>query len=98
MLSAKDINYDLNVYIKSRGEWIAFCSCFYRKEVDYAYVEPVCTVPEYRGRGLGSIVVKEALRRCRDLGAKRAYVISESDFYKKLGFKEFANYTFYWKK
>lgn len=62
------------------------------------YVEPVCTIPEYRQKGLGKVVVLEALKRGRSLGAEKAYVISDSSFYKSLGFQQHSHYTFYWHK
>ena len=87
---------DLSVAALSPGGEPAACCClWYQKGTDYAYVEPVCTVPEYRGRGLGAAVVTEALRRAREKGAQRAYVISDMDFYKKLGFEKDRIFTFY---
>lgn len=83
--------------VDSTGEFAAHCTCWYDERTDYAYVEPVCTVPKYRGMGLGKVVVLEALKQCRSLGAKEAFVISEQEFYKKLGFEPFAHDTFYWK-
>ena len=77
------------------GEFAAHCTCWYDGRTDYAYVEPVCTVPEYRGRGLGKAVVLEALRRCRRLGAKEAFVISDQRFYRQLGFAPRWRYVFY---
>ncbi|MGU8721895.1 hypothetical protein ACV3RU_03745 [Clostridium perfringens] len=38
----------------------------------------------------------EAFKRAYILGAKKAYVISDSDFYKSLVFKQHSHYTFYW--
>ena len=83
--------------VDSTGEFAAHCTCWYDERTDYAYVEPVCTVPKYRGMGLGKVVVLEALKQCRSLGAKEAFVISEQEFYRKLGFEPFAHDTFYWK-
>lgn len=83
--------------VDDRGEFVAHCTCWYDERTDYAYVEPVCTVPEHRGRGLGKAVVLEAFNRCKKLGAKEAFVISEQAFYKNLGFKHHSRYTFYWK-
>ena len=77
------------------GEFAAHCTCWYDRRTDYAYVEPVCTVPKYRGMGLGRAVVLEALRRCRELGAKTAFVISDQQFYSRLGFVPYAQYTFF---
>lgn len=48
--------------------------------------------------GLGKAVVCEALNRCAKLGAKSACVISNQEFYKKLGFSPYCYYTFHWKK
>ena len=77
------------------GQKSAYCCLWYCASTDYAYVEPVCTVPAHRGKGLGKAVVLEALRRARSLGAKRAYVISDNPFYEKLGFTLFRRFFFY---
>ena len=42
------------------------------------------------------MVLMEALKRAYSLGAKKAYFISDSDFYKSLGIKQHSHYTFYW--
>lgn len=80
------------------GRHLAHCTCWYDSSTDYAYVEPVCTIPQYRGKGLGRAVVCEALNRCRSLGAKQAFVISNEKFYRNLGFEAESHYTFYWKE
>ena len=74
------------------------CCLWYSDKADYAYVEPVCTVPSYRGKGIAKAVIYEALNRARALGAKKAYVISDTKFYKKLGFEKEYRFSFYWKK
>lgn len=97
MMSAPNLNPDLHIAAQNRnGEFVAYCGCWYDPQTSYAYIEPVCTIPEYRGQGLGTTVVIEALRRCKLNGATDAYVISNDHFYKKLGFSEHAQYTFYW--
>lgn len=78
------------------GNFAAHCTCWYDGRTDYAYIEPVCTVPQYRGRGLGKAVVRAALQQCASLGAKEAVVISDQTFYKKIGFEEAQHFTFYW--
>ena len=80
------------------GENAAFCCLWVHPDTDYAYVEPVCTIPSYRGRGVGRSVVREALNRARELGAKRAYVISDQTFYEKLGFAKKLRFPFYRKR
>lgn len=84
--------------VNPAGEPVSYCCLWVRKDTDYAYVEPVCTVPVCRGKGAARAVIFEALRRARTLGAKRAYVISDMAFYRKLGFEKERHYTFYWKR
>lgn len=97
LLSASHLNPLLHVIAKTEnGEYAAYCGLWYNKETDYVYVEPVCTIPEYRNKGIASALLMEALKRAYDLGAKKAYVISESNFYKSIGFKQHSHYTFYW--
>ena len=79
------------------GELAAFCCLWYHPGTDYAYVEPVCTVPSHRGKGLAKALLSEALTRAKALGAVKAYVISDMAFYEKLGFRKVFHYTFYWK-
>ena len=77
------------------NEPVACCVVWVYPDTDYAYVEPVCTIPAYRGMGVGKAVVYEALNRARTLGAKCAYVISDQVFYEKSGFVFDSHYTFY---
>ncbi len=81
--------------VNDDGEYVAYCCLWYDKRTDYAYVEPVCTVPSYRGSGVARALIYEALGRVRALGAGKAFVISDMSFYSKLGFKEYRHYTFY---
>ena len=84
-LSAADIS----------GEPVSHCSLWFHPDTDYAYVEPVCTIPGYRGKGIASALLSEAFSRAKALGAKKAYVISDLPFYEKLGFEKTQQYTFY---
>lgn len=77
------------------GEKVAYCCLWYQEGMDYAYVEPVCTIPAFRGRGIGKAVVSEALRRAKELGAERAYVISDMVFYEQLGFERDSRFLFF---
>ena len=83
--------------IAPEGEKAAYCCLWYRPDTDYAYVEPICTVPRFRGRGIAGALLREGLRRVRSLGAKEAYVISDLGFYEKLGFETARRYRFWWK-
>jgi GNAT superfamily N-acetyltransferase len=70
------------------GDFVAFCGMFYEPTHRCAYVEPVATDPDYRRLGLGKAAVLEGIRRCAVLGAADAYVGSDQEFYKALGFKK----------
>ncbi|MBR5343124.1 MAG: GNAT family N-acetyltransferase [Oscillospiraceae bacterium] len=80
------------------GEAAAYACLWYDERTDYAYVEPVCTIPRHRGKGLGRAVVCEAMNRAAELGAKKAYVISDQPFYEKLGFVRDRRFVFYRKR
>lgn len=79
------------------GEPVSACCLWLLPGTDYAYVEPVCTVPAWRGRGAAKALLFEAMRRAKALGANRAYVISDQRFYERLGFEKRRHYSFYWK-
>lgn len=95
----KHFNKDLGVAaINEKGEMVACCLLWYMAGTDYVYVEPVCTIPPYRGKGVAKAVIFEALGRAKKLGAKRAYVISDMEFYERLGFRKKYHYSFWFKK
>jgi len=97
MLSATHMNPSLHIAaVNEDGEYVAYCGLWYSPQTEYAYVEPVVTIPSYRGKGLGAAVVVEALKRCSVLGANKAYVISDHPFYKAIGFVQHSRYSFYW--
>ena len=80
------------------GELVSYCCLWYNNQTDYAYVEPVCTVPAHRGKGLARALLYEAMNRAKAMGAKKAYVISDQEFYRRLGFEETVHYRFFRKK
>ena len=99
MLSASNLNTQLHIAAENESsEYVAYCGLWYADKTDYVYVEPVCVVPDYRRKGLAKAVLGEALKRAYNLGAKTAYVISDMDFYKHIGFVQHSHYTFYWYK
>ncbi|MBR1842561.1 MAG: GNAT family N-acetyltransferase [Oscillospiraceae bacterium] len=81
--------------LSPEGGRVAYACVWYSEKTDYAYVEPVCTAPAHRGRGIAAALVTEALRRARALGAREAFVISDLAFYERLGFESFSHYTFF---
>lgn len=78
---------DLQVLVRAPGGgYAAFCGVWWWPGSSYVMVEPVCTDPDWRGRGCGRAAVLEAARRARGLGAVHAYVGSGQEFYRRLGF------------
>lgn len=77
------------------GEYAAHCGIWFFPDSEVAYIEPVVTIPEYRKQGLGKSVVYEAVNRCYAIGAKYALVISNQEFYYKIGFTKSSSFTFW---
>ena len=59
-------------------------------------IERVATIPDYRSKGIGSLVIIEAEKWLKELGAKRVLINSRKAavrFYEKLGYKPDWNKT-----
>ena len=76
--------------VAPNGEYAAHCGTWYTPDTEICYVEPVVTIPEFRKHGLGKAAVYECINRCRELGAKKAVVISNQPFYYRIGFEKYA--------
>ena len=63
----------------------AYIKVFAMKGEDSAAHCEMWYLPEHRGRGLGRAVVYEAMGRARERGAKRAIVLSDQEFYFRIG-------------
>ncbi len=83
------------IVVAPNGDYAAHCGMWCIEDSGYAYVEPVFTLPEYRKMGLGRAAVLEGLRRCNELGAKKAYVLSSLQFYYSIGFYPVQNETWW---
>jgi len=85
-------NGNLKIFaIDSSNEYCSHCGIWYTHG-ETAYIEPVATIPQCRKIGLAKAVVYEALNRVKKLGAKRAVVISDQEFYYKIGFEKSSIY------
>lgn len=97
-LSGPHNDLSLKVAVEApNGDWVSYCGMWYDDRVDFCIVEPVATDPKYRKMGLGKAVVLEGVIRCGKLGAKRAFVGSNQQFYYNIGFNPYSTYNF-WKK
>ena len=79
-----------------KGEYACYAGMWWTPENKLAYMEPLCTIPEYRHRGLASAALSELYRRTKALGATHM-TGGVNDFYKAIGYKPAVKWT-YWKK
>ena len=61
-----------------------------------AYMEPLCTHPDHRNRGLAAAALTQHYRTLKPLGATHM-TGGENPFYKKVGYGKGSHWTF-WKK
>lgn len=47
---------------------------------------PMAVKPDFQNQGIGSLLVKEGLKRCEELGYDSVVVLGHSNFYPKFGF------------
>lgn len=94
-----NVNLDIKIAVVAPdGNFVSYCGMWQDSQSQNALVEPVATDPAYREMGLGRAAVLEAIRRCGQLGAKRAYVDSSQQFYYSIGFKPSITSTFWARK
>jgi len=55
-------------------------------EVKMMGLAPLAVLYEYRGRGIGSALIRAGLERCRELGALGVVVVGHPDYYPRFGF------------
>jgi predicted N-acetyltransferase YhbS len=89
MQSGPNYRKDLAMVVQEPGgAFVAYCGMWYVPEMRCAYVEPVATDPDCRSQGIGKAAVMEGIRRCASEGATVAYVGSDQEFYRAMGFTE----------
>lgn len=89
--------YEHNVIIANeKDEYVCFSGMWWVKENKLAYMEPLCTVPEYRNRGLAAAALSVHYRRMKELGAE-CMSGGGNDFYRKIGYNR-KTQSFGWKK
>jgi len=89
--------HEYNVIIADENEdYVCFSGMWWVPENKLAYMEPLCTVPEYRRRGLAAAALTQHYRRLKVLGAE--YMTGGGDdFYRKVGYEEGIHWL-HWKK
>lgn len=89
MQSGPNFRKDLTTVIKApNGEYACFAGMWV--DGDYAYLEPLATVPTYRGLGLAKAALMIGMKKTSREGAQYCYGGSMG-FYHKIGFKTVGN-------
>ena len=79
-----------------KEEYACYAGMWWTPENKLAYMEPLCTIPEYRRRGLAAAALSELYRRMKALGATHM-TGGWHDFYKAIGYKTAEKWT-WWEK
>ncbi|MBD5396444.1 MAG: GNAT family N-acetyltransferase [Lachnospiraceae bacterium] len=79
-----------------KGEYACYAGMWWTPENKLAYMEPLCTIPEYRRKGLAAAALSEMYRRTKALGATHM-TGGANGFYKAIGYKPAEKWT-YWEK
>lgn len=89
---------ELNVTIEDEatGEYVCYAGMWWVPANHLAYMEPLCTVPEYRHRGLAAAAISEHYRRLKSMGATHM-TGGDDPFYEKIGYEPAVHWT-HWKK
>ena len=88
---------ELNIVIAdSNEEYVCFSGMLWVPENHLAYMEPLCTSPEHRRKGLAASALTKHYRRMKALGATHM-TGGEDPFYEKIGYGKGLHWTF-WKK
>ncbi len=78
--------YGYNLLLADENEeYVCFSGMWWVPGNRLAYMEPLCTVPEHRRRGLAAALISEHCRRMKALGAE--YMTGGgNEFYRKIGY------------
>lgn len=79
------------------GEYVCLAGMWWTPENNLAYMEPLCTVPQYRRRGLAAAALSELYRRMKPLGATHM-TGGGNPFYAKIGYQPCIGWTFWERK
>ena len=89
--------YRHNVIIADEsGEYACFSGMWWVPENRLAYMEPLCTVPEYRHRGLAAAALSRHYQTLKPLGAEWM-TGGGNEFYHKIGYNDVIHWM-HWKK
>lgn len=89
--------YEYNVIIANeKEEYVCFSGMWWVSKNKLAYMEPLCTIPEYRHKGLAAAALSAHYRRMKELGAV-CMTGGGNEFYRRIGYNR-KSMTYGWKK
>ncbi|MDE5939796.1 MAG: GNAT family N-acetyltransferase [Lachnospiraceae bacterium] len=89
--------YEHNIIIANeKEEYVCFSGMWWVSENKLAYMEPLCTIPEYRHKGLAAAALSAHYRKMKELGAV-CMTGGGNEFYRRIGYNR-KNLTYGWKK
>jgi ribosomal protein S18 acetylase RimI-like enzyme len=95
MLSGPDYRTDLGrIIVAPNGEYACFAGMWLDERNGYAYLEPLCTMPEYRNMGLARYALTDAMKKTEKLGAEYCFG-GVPEFYTAIGFETVATRQMY---
>ncbi len=96
-LASPNQTKDLSVIIVApNGDYACYAGMWFVAENNLAYLEPLCTMPEYRKMGLASAALSELSKRTKKLGATHM-TGGVNKFYSDLGY-DTVSYNELWEK
>ena len=96
MCPAPHATPQFDIVIANEEEYVCYSGMWWVKENNLAYMEPLCTIPEYRNRGLAAVALSKHYERMKKLGATHM-TDGGNEFYKKIGYSDGIVWT-HWKK
>lgn len=60
--------------------------------VESLALAPVAVLPEYQNKGIGRLLILEALKKAKELGYQSVIVLGHPEYYPKFGFKKAATW------
>ncbi len=88
MQSGPNFRKDLTTVIKAPdGSYACYAGMWLDEANDYAYLEPLATVPAHRKKGLAKVALMIGMEKTQKLGAKYCYG-GVFEYYNNLGFED----------
>jgi GNAT superfamily N-acetyltransferase len=85
------------IIVTDNDEYVCYGGMWYLPENKLAYLEPFCTVPEHRKKGLAAAALSELVKRTKPLGAT-PMTGGDNEFYFKVGFEPLTTLTVWERK